>query len=59
MDNYNELITELNEKIEHGNNGEKKANDVSVTDWSKIGNKLIERFEDYPTKVKRLEAQKK
>lgn len=59
MDNYNELITELNEKIEHGDNGEKKAGDVSVTDWSKIGNKLIERFEDYPTKVKRLEAQKK
>lgn len=58
MTDYTQTIGELKAKISVGETGAKEASTVSVTDWQGVGKQLTERFEDYSTKVKRLETQK-
>lgn len=58
MTDYTQTIGELKAKISAGETGAKEASTVSVTDWQGVGKQLTERFEDYSTKVKRLETQK-
>lgn len=55
---YMQKIEELKSKIAAEEFGEVEAKSVDLTQWGKIGNELAEQFEDYSTKVKRLETRK-
>lgn len=55
MKTYTEQIEELKSKIANDETGTVDANSVDLTQWQQIGHKLAEEFEDYSTKVKRLE----
>lgn len=55
---YMQKIEELKSKIEAEELGKVEVKTVDLKQWEKIGNELAEQFEDYSTKVKRLENKK-